>query len=198
MTKDETSEPKDHDNDDRQHPLSNGRDKEGGLVDEEEDLIERLSLRSELAHGRYIDPEEKVIGNMSTSMYDFVPTTSLKGMEDFVEESDYYSYYKTGDKHQINTETFRSFNIPSHLRLFVFPRNVMDRFPQPRPGFSGNLNYHCIDAGAILNVLALDLMPDHVVLDMCAGAGNEALLALQTLYPKKLVCNDISLDKIRR
>jgi 16S rRNA C967 or C1407 C5-methylase (RsmB/RsmF family) len=55
-----------------------------------------------------------------------------------------------------------------------------------------------MDAGSLLPVLALDLAPGHGVLDMCAGPGGKALLALQTLYPGSLVCNDINGDRLGR
>ena len=43
---------------------------------------------------------------MSTAMYDFVPTSSLKGMEDFVEDSEYYSYFKTNEKGAVKIEEY--------------------------------------------------------------------------------------------
>ena len=69
--------------------------------DSDEDLEPDYSLNAESATGRYIDADEKVIGDAAASMYDFVPTNKLKGMEDFVEESEYYDYYQKGNKHRI-------------------------------------------------------------------------------------------------
>ena len=63
---------------------------------EEELDSPNLSLNAELASNRYIDADEKLIGDTATSMYDFVPTSKLKGMEDFVEESEYYQHYQKG------------------------------------------------------------------------------------------------------
>jgi 16S rRNA C967 or C1407 C5-methylase (RsmB/RsmF family) len=55
-----------------------------------------------------------------------------------------------------------------------------------------------MDAGSLLPVLALDLQPGQSVLDMCAAPGGKSLLALQTLYPGSLVCNDISGTRLGR
>jgi len=166
--------------------------------DEDEETRSQFSLRSDKAMDRYIDPEEKVIGDMSSSMYDFVPTSSLKGMEDFVEETDYYNYYKTDARDSVPVQVWRTLNMPQHLRVFVFPRNVMDMFPPPRAGLSQNLNYYCMDGGSIFPVLALDLRPGQDVLDMCSAPGGKALMALQTLYPKTLVCNDVNGQRLGR
>ena len=43
---------------------------------------------------------------MSTAIYDFMPTSTLKGMEDFVEVSEYYSYYKTKGLDSVNIESY--------------------------------------------------------------------------------------------
>ncbi len=53
-----------------------------------------------------IDPEDRIVGDMSTAMYDFVPTSSLKGMEDFVEDSEYYSYFKTSESGIVKIEEY--------------------------------------------------------------------------------------------
>ena len=63
---------------------------------EEEGDSLHLSLNAELASNRYIDADERLLGDTATSMYDFVPTSRLKGMEDFVEESEYYQHYQKG------------------------------------------------------------------------------------------------------
>ena len=152
------------------------------------------SLDPSQARKRFIDPNERILGNdESIAMYDYIPTSSLKGMEDFVEESDYYKYYEKLEEKSHAIELCHVINFPKHVNVFTFPRGVLDWFPPPRPGqFGGPTNYYCMDAGSLLPVLALDLQPGHAVLDMCAGPGGKSLLALQTLYPGSLVCNDLS------
>lgn len=55
-----------------------------------------------------------------------------------------------------------------------------------------------MDGGSILPILALDLKPGHKILDMCAAPGGKSLLALQTLYPDRLVSNDVSHSRVNR
>ena len=157
-----------------------------------------VSLNPEFAAQRYIDPESLVVGDGSTSMYDFVPTSRLKGMEDFVEDADYYDHYQPMGSNTIPIQICDNIFFPKHLQIFTFPRNVMDMFPPPTPGLAGNLNYYCLDGGSIFPVLALDVKPGQTVLDMCSAPGGKALIALQTLYPSKIVCNDINGRRLSR
>ena len=168
---------------------------------EQEEQLSALpsSLAPEQAEGRLMDPEEaKLKGGAATALYDFVPSTVLKGMEDFVEESDYYQYYKQVSKDEVRTVVDPSLPWPSALRCYTFPRGVIQKLPAPKTGLLGTSNYYCMDAASLLPVLALDLRPGCSVLDMCSGPGGKALVMLQTLYPASLVCNDISSARVKR
>jgi len=55
-----------------------------------------------------------------------------------------------------------------------------------------------MDGASILPVLALDLQPGDVVLDMCAAPGGKMLSMLQTLMPSILVANDIKKSRVNR
>lgn len=44
-----------------------------------------------------------------------------------------------------------------------------------------------MDAASLLPVLALNLQPTELVLDMCAAPGGKSLAMLQTVYPCKLL-----------
>ena len=48
--------------------------------------------------GRMIASEELIFGSNvdATAMYDFVPTTRLKGNEEFIEETEFYDRYEGG------------------------------------------------------------------------------------------------------
>lgn len=50
----------------------------------------------------------------------------------------------------------------------------------------------------MLPVLALDLQPGDVVLDMCAAPGGKALTILQTLMPHIMVANDVQKSRVDR
>lgn len=174
---------------------------EGPREEELEDEVEevRASLDPLQAGARLIEPEQKGLGGGAASaLYDFVPTTELKGMEEFVEETDYYKYYRRVAGESVRTVVEPALSWPPALRAFTFPRGVVQSFPRPRAGLLDTLNYYCMDAASLLPVLALDVGPGHRVLDMCSGPGGKALALLQTLLPGALVCNDHSHDRVRR
>ena len=62
----------------------------------------------------------------------------------------------------------------------------------------GPFNYFCLDAASLLPVLMLDLKSGEHLLDICAGPGVKSLIAMQTLKPGKIVCNDIDLSSVNR
>lgn len=47
-------------------------------------------------------------------------------------------------------------------------------------------------------VLALDMQPGDVVLDMCAAPGGKSLSILQTLMPRTIVANDVSSSRVKK
>ena len=48
-----------------------------------------------------------------------------------------------------------------------------------------------MDAASIIPVLMLDLKPADHMLDLCAGPGGKSLVAMQTLKPARIVCNEM-------
>ena len=167
-------------------------------MEKEEVVDEFKSLDPGEADDRLIKPDKSVLGKDMVSMYKFMPTAKLKGMEEFVEESQYYDSYEQVDKDFIKIRPFPKFHFPPHLRCFTFPRSDLSSFPSPAPNSLNTLNYYCLDGGSLLPVLALDLRPGHSVLDMCAAPGGKSLAMLQTMYPSVLTCNDIDYSRIRR
>jgi len=156
------------------------------------------SLPPSQAQSRLIMPEDNVLGGGAMALHQYVPTKELKGMEEFVEESQYYQTYKKVASQAITVKPFFRLHFPSHLRCFTFPRGDLSTFPSPTPGSLSTLNYYCMDAASLLPVLALDLRPGHTVLDMCAGPGGKSLAMLQTMYPTRVTCNDSSHERVRR
>ena len=132
------------------------------------------------------------------ALHQYVPTKELKGMEEFVEEAQYYQNYKKVTSKAITVKPCPRLHFPSHLRCFTFSRGDLSTFPSPVHGKLGTLNYYCMDAASLLPVLALDLRPGQTVLDMCAGPGGKSLAMIQTMYPGRITCNDNDYERVRR
>ena len=156
------------------------------------------SLDPSDSSSRLMKPDTNLLGGNAVSMYQFMPTKELKGMEEFVEEASYYEAYKKVESNAIKVRQSSGLNFPTHLRCYSFPRADLSRFPPPRTTSVNTLDYYCLDAASLLPVLALNVRPGDSVLDMCAGPGGKSLAILQTLHPASLVCNDVSHERVRR
>lgn len=100
------------------------------------------SMDLEAAKGRVLDPESIVIGgnfgksmkqiSRSSEMFMHVPPTTLRGMEDFVEELDYYQTYEkvVGIPVEIVKEPLIPW--PEMLEVMTFPTGNVEHFQQPR------------------------------------------------------------------
>ena len=165
---------------------------------ETEDVPSLSSLDPSDSSSRLMKPDNNLLGGNAVSMYQFMPTKELKGMEEFVEEATYYQAYKKVESNAIKVRPSSGLNFPPQLRCYSFPRGDLTRFPPPRPTAVNTLDYYCLDAASLLPVLALDVRPGDSVLDMCAGPGGKSLAILQTLHPASLVCNDVSHERVRR
>jgi len=114
------------------------------LPDEDELADDNVyqSMNQETAKGRVIDPESIVLGgtignsmkqiSRSSEMFLHVPSSELKGLEDFVEELDYYQSYEKipGIPVEIVKEPFTLW--PEKLEVMTFPAGNVDHFDQPR------------------------------------------------------------------
>nr|CAH0111567.1 unnamed protein product [Daphnia galeata] len=144
--------------------------------------------------------DERVIapGQPNSAYLNFVPTTKLKGMEDWLEEEDQFQYVKPTYDFVVKKQKDERLDFPSLLKAFVFPRGDISRFPSPKRSSLGTSNYYLMDAASLLPVLALNLQATESVLDLCAAPGGKSLAMLQTLYPNRIVCNDITTSRISR
>lgn len=153
------------------------------------------SLKSaELDESRLVDIRNSIT---STILQEFIPTTKIKGKEDWIPESDHYKYYDSSE-FPIEMEEEQDIHFPDHLNVYTYERSNYSDFKSPKRGITGVLNYYLMDGSSVLPVLALDLKPGDRILDMCASPGGKSFLALQTLYPDIVVMNDISLSRVNR
>lgn len=158
--------------------------------------IEETPDVAKIDSARIVKPS---MGLTTSTLYEYIPATKIKGMDDWLLESEHYGYYSRSADFSVNVEKDRPvLNIPEHLKVYTFEALNHSTFPSPREGSAGVYNYYLMDGGSILPVLALDLQPGDTVLDMCAAPGGKSFAALQTLMPKVLVANDASLSRVNR
>ncbi|XP_022118311.2 5-methylcytosine rRNA methyltransferase NSUN4 [Pieris rapae] len=153
--------------------------------------------QADIDYSRIIDP---AMGISSESLYQYVPATKLKGMEEFVPESLHYSFYSTqsGD-FPLVIEPETEFKFPEYLKIMTYETgSEMYKFSEPKRSTTGVFNYYPLDGSSVLPVLALCLQQGDRVLDLCAAPGGKSLIALQTLLPDVLVCNDSSISRSNR
>ncbi|MPC09703.1 5-methylcytosine rRNA methyltransferase NSUN4 [Portunus trituberculatus] len=136
---------------------------------------------------RVILPSE--VGVEGTNiLHDHVPATKLKGLENWIEETDLFVNTSLRDdeigiKREVQKEPI---SLPSPLKVFSFPKGDITSFPQPKMDNKMKVFTHYImDGASLMPVLALDLQPGERVLDLCAAPGGKTLVALQTMLPGK-------------
>lgn len=152
---------------------------------------------------REYDPEtaNRIVDSSygTAGLYEYIPATKLKGMEDWVFESDHYKYYKAEDSEfPIDIETEGELTIPEHLHLYTFEMGNISMFPRAKRCVTGVSSHFHMDGGSILPALFLDVQPGNRVLDACAAPGGKSMLMLQTMYPNVLVSNDMSQSRVKR
>lgn len=149
---------------------------------------------AELDSRRMIDTKENALA--LEILNEFIPTTKLKGKEDFIPESTHYKMFDSTTS--FHTEKEYDIHFPENLNIYCYESTNLSDFPPSKKASTGVLNYYLMDGGSVLPVLALDLKPGCTMLDMCASPGGKSLLAIQTLYPDYLVSNDVSLSRLNR
>jgi len=183
------------------------------------------SMPEKLATSRLIEPEEQVISAgsgagadlqaASATIFDHVPSKKLIGMDDFVEESEYYStYQKLIPQQPTAADRFSGAEVvpvqmskmaplarlPEHLDIWTFPAGSGQfRLSAPeRDSAVGTHDYYCMDLASLLPVIMLDVQRGDSVLDLCSAPGGKSLAILQTLMPRRLVCNDNDTSRLLR
>ncbi|XP_048354517.1 5-methylcytosine rRNA methyltransferase NSUN4 [Sphaerodactylus townsendi] len=88
--------------------------------------------------------------------------------------------------------------ISPNIKCYTFPKGDLSLFPPARPDTLGILGYYLLDAASVLPVLALNVQPGDLVLDLCAAPGGKTLALLQTGCCRELAANDISASRTGR
>lgn len=165
--------------------------------DDEKDNIENIRnfkkpleqvMREDSAidYSRIIDPQFA-----ESALYEYIPATKIKGLEDFVPESEHYRYYSNAADFPLKVEMETEFSIPENLQLYTYEMGNITDYRTPFRTITGVSSHFLMNGSSILPPLALNLKPNDVVFDACSSPGGKSFLMLQTLLPKLLVANDL-------
>lgn len=171
------------------------------LSEDQKETIENLKkpLEKAIEEDSDIDHRRLVDENFGTSgLYEFIPATKIKGMEDWVFESDHYRYYSSTMDFPLKIEMEKEFDIPEHLHMYTYEKGNVSDFVGPQKSSTGVLTHFLMDGASILPPLALNIQPGERVLDACSAPGGKSLLMLQSLHPKMLVANDVMESRVNR
>lgn len=176
------------------------RTDEDGLAREEEPKVDyKKSLEQVIREDADIDDRRLVDSTLGTAgLHEFIPATKLKGMEDWVLESDHYKYYSTTTDFPLSIEMETTLDFPENLHIFTYEKGNISDFAKARRSCTNVSSHYIMNGSSILPPLALGIQPGDRVLDACSSPGGKSLLMLQTLYPEVLVCNDIQHSRLNR
>lgn len=162
-------------------------------VDFKKSLTQTLEEDSDIDYRRTIDSS---IG--AAALHEFIPATKLKGMEDWVPESDHYKYYSSTTDFPLKIEMETDLVFPDNLNIFTYEKGNISTFVKPKRTVTGMFSHFLMDGASILPPLALGIEPGDRVLDACAAPGGKSLAILQTLHPEILVSNDLQSSRVDR
>ncbi|XP_062995557.1 5-methylcytosine rRNA methyltransferase NSUN4 [Elgaria multicarinata webbii] len=165
----------------------------------------RISLLSEQKYGALVnnfsDVQQVIQQLEDLNAVDFI-WESQKGVQDsdsMAEQAD--SEPTSSQEIQAKSSKSQGQPLPSispNIKCYTFPKGDISLFHPARPDLIGILGYYLLDAASVLPVLALNLQPGNLVLDLCAAPGGKTLALLQTGCCRELAANDLSASRTRR
>lgn len=159
----------------------------------------KKSLEQVIREDAHLDDRRLVDATLGTAgLHEFIPATKLKGMEDWVLESDHYKYYSTTTDFPLCIEMETQLEFPENLHIFTYEKGNISDFMRARRSCTNVSSHYIMNGASVLPPLALGIQPGDRVLDACASPGGKSLLMLQTLHPDVLVCNDLQHSRINR
>lgn len=179
--------------------LDSGSESDAVRIEDEPRVDYKKSLEQVIKEDADIDDRRMVDASLGTAgLHEFIPATKLKGMEDWVLESDHYKYYSTTTDFPLSIEMETALDFPENLHIFTYEKGNTSDFMKARRSCTNVSSHYIMNGASILPPLALGIQPGDRVLDACSSPGGKSLLMLQTLYPEVLVCNDIQHSRLNR
>lgn len=87
-----------------------------------------------LDHNRIIHLKS---GFTSSSLYEFVPASKIKGIDRMLTESSHLEYYKRSADFPINIEKETTLTFPENLNVYTYEKCNVTSFPHPERGQTG-------------------------------------------------------------
>ncbi|CAG7731158.1 unnamed protein product [Allacma fusca] len=179
---------------------------------EEMDTLYHNAPRQKMHIESYVTEDtagSRVLKDIREASQEHVTETRLKGADDFLLESEYYTFYANQlnpRNHAGQTEfpytkisNFTKLKFPPLLRPYAFEAGNTNTFPgAARHTFSGLREFICINGASLAPIIALDLKPDITLLDLCSGPGTKSLLSYMTTCPLLMTCNDVESGRLYR
>lgn len=162
------------------------------VIEAQDVMNYKKSLQKSLEEDTEYDENRMISAEIGLSgLQEFIPSTKLKGMVDYIPESDHYQYYQKVIDFPLTFEPDTSFQFPKTLNIYIYPKQDISRFQRPKKCLTEVSSHFLCDGASILPPLMLNVQPDDLVLDACSAPGGKSLIMLQTSIPDLVVCNDM-------
>lgn len=104
-----------------------------------------MSMGQALEHDVCIDTKRMIDPEVGTGgLYEFMPATQIKGMEDWIPESEHYRYYQTTTDFPLHIEPETDFIFPEHLSLYTYEMGNCSEFRRPSKCLTGKMFFYFI------------------------------------------------------